>query len=144
MTKHAVVGRSLSLRAEATAYRVGVTAVCPGVVDTPLLDEGGPADLPQPALMGHVREIMRHYQPRFYSADRFARDILRGIDRRRAGHRARIRAGGVAPVAVHPVAANWMATRRLTWARARFAGPGDPADTSAAPVPAREGAVRDG
>jgi len=38
MTKHAVVGLSLSLRAEAAAHGVRVTAVCPGVVDTPMLD----------------------------------------------------------------------------------------------------------
>jgi NAD(P)-dependent dehydrogenase (short-subunit alcohol dehydrogenase family) len=46
MTRHAVVGLSLSLRAEAAGYGVGVTAVCPGVVDTPILDKGGPDDLP--------------------------------------------------------------------------------------------------
>ena len=46
MTKHAVVGLSLSLRGEAAAYGVRVTAVCPGVVETPILDKGGPDDLP--------------------------------------------------------------------------------------------------
>src|SRR5262249_60353863 len=81
MTKHAVVGLSLSLRAEAAAYGVGVTVVCPGVVDTPILDKNGPDDLPASALFaGHVREIFRHYQPRFYSADRLAHDIPRGSD----------------------------------------------------------------
>jgi len=34
MTKHAVVGLTLSLRAKAAAHGVRVTAVCPGVVDT--------------------------------------------------------------------------------------------------------------
>ena len=41
MTKHAVLGLSLSLRAEAAARGVKVTVVCPGFVRTPLL-EGGP------------------------------------------------------------------------------------------------------
>ena len=36
MTKHAVDGLSLSLRG-GRCLRVGVTAVCPGFVDTPLL-----------------------------------------------------------------------------------------------------------
>jgi len=42
MTKHAVVGLSLSLRAEAAAYGVRVTAVCPGFVDTPDPGQGRP------------------------------------------------------------------------------------------------------
>ena len=40
MTKHAVVGLSLALRSEAAAFGVGVTAVCPSAVDTPILDKG--------------------------------------------------------------------------------------------------------
>ena len=48
MTKHGVIGLSLSLRAEAAEHGVRVTAVCPGVVDTPILDKGGPDDLPSP------------------------------------------------------------------------------------------------
>ena len=59
MTKHGVVGLSLSLRAEAAEHGVRVTAVCPGVVDTPILDKGGPDDLPKPALSGHAREFFR-------------------------------------------------------------------------------------
>jgi NAD(P)-dependent dehydrogenase (short-subunit alcohol dehydrogenase family) len=84
MTKHAVVGLSLSLRAEAAAHGVRVTAVCPGVVDTPILDTAGQDDLPATALSGHVREFFRHVQPRFYAADQLAQDITRGIDRNAA------------------------------------------------------------
>lgn len=40
MTKHAVVGLSLSLRSEAVAHGVGVLAVCPAAVETPILDQG--------------------------------------------------------------------------------------------------------
>ena len=40
MTKHAVVGLSLALRSEAAAFGVGVTAICPSAVDTPILDKG--------------------------------------------------------------------------------------------------------
>ena len=40
MTKHAVVGLSLALRTEAAAKRVGVTAICPAAVETPILDKG--------------------------------------------------------------------------------------------------------
>jgi len=38
MTKHAVVGLGASLRPEAARHGVGVTVVCPGPIETPLLD----------------------------------------------------------------------------------------------------------
>ncbi len=40
MTKHAVVGLSLALRSEAAAHGIGVTAICPAAVNTPILDKG--------------------------------------------------------------------------------------------------------
>jgi len=40
MTKHAVVGLSLALRTEAAAHGVGVTALCPAAVETPILGKG--------------------------------------------------------------------------------------------------------
>ncbi len=39
--KHAVVGLSTSLRIEAAAAGVRVSAICPGVIRTPILDDGG-------------------------------------------------------------------------------------------------------
>jgi NAD(P)-dependent dehydrogenase (short-subunit alcohol dehydrogenase family) len=45
-TKHAVVGLSLGLRADAAPYGVRVTALCPGWVDTPMLDSVGPDGRP--------------------------------------------------------------------------------------------------
>lgn len=44
-TKHAVVGLSRSLRVEAAAHGVGVTVLCPGALETPILDPDPPADL---------------------------------------------------------------------------------------------------
>jgi NAD(P)-dependent dehydrogenase (short-subunit alcohol dehydrogenase family) len=122
MTKHAVVGLSLSLRAEAATHGVGVTAVCPGVVDTPLLDTVGPDDLPAVAPAGQVREFFRHVQPRFYAADRLAQDIVRGIDR----NAALVIAPASARVAYYlwryaPFAVNRMNARQL--ARSRAASP---------------------
>jgi NAD(P)-dependent dehydrogenase (short-subunit alcohol dehydrogenase family) len=81
--KHAVVGMSMSLRGEAKAHGVNVTAVCPFWVDTPILDTEGPDDLPKPAsIRGGVRESARRMG--IYSPDALATDILRGMDRRRA------------------------------------------------------------
>ncbi|WP_220793561.1 SDR family oxidoreductase [Nocardioides stalactiti] len=45
MTKHAVVGLSLALRSEAVAHGVGVTAICPAAVNTPILDKGEIGDV---------------------------------------------------------------------------------------------------
>ncbi len=121
MTKHGVVGLSLSLRAEAAQHGVRVTAVCPGVVDTPILDKGGPDDLPKPAMSGHAREFFRHVQPRFYAPDRLAQDILRGIDR----NTALVIAPASARVAWYlwryaPLLVNRMTARQIAWARAAF------------------------
>jgi NAD(P)-dependent dehydrogenase (short-subunit alcohol dehydrogenase family) len=41
MTKHGVVGLSLSLRGEAALMGVRVSVICPGVIRTPILDGGG-------------------------------------------------------------------------------------------------------
>src|SRR3954447_14933818 len=47
MTKHAVVGLSTALRAEAALHGVRVSVLCPGAVDTPILDRLPDADLPR-------------------------------------------------------------------------------------------------
>lgn len=81
-TKHAVVGLSLGLRAEAAGHGVQVSVVCPGFVDTPLLTNINP-DLPETTMSGDGRDDIKEAQPKFYSAQRLARDVLRGVDRNR-------------------------------------------------------------
>jgi len=82
-TKHAVVGLSLSLRAEAAPHGVRVSVLCPGFVDTPLLDHTNP-DLPQTEAGRNARASAVRIQRRLYPADRLASDILRGLDRNTA------------------------------------------------------------
>jgi NAD(P)-dependent dehydrogenase (short-subunit alcohol dehydrogenase family) len=41
MTKHGIVGLSISLRGEAALAGVRVSVICPGVIQTPILEEGG-------------------------------------------------------------------------------------------------------
>jgi len=85
MTKHAVVGLSLSLRAEARIHGVRVSAVCPGVIDTPILDGEGPPDLPRTRLAGRGREMFMHSnRGPAYPPERLAEDVLRGIERNQA------------------------------------------------------------
>ncbi|MGY1731082.1 SDR family NAD(P)-dependent oxidoreductase [Geodermatophilus sp. SYSU D01045] len=86
-TKWAVVGLSLALRVEAAPRGVRVSVVCPGVVDTPLLDKGMPPDLPRvpTAEATDVRGVLtRASGGHVQSADALAADVLRGVDRNRA------------------------------------------------------------
>lgn len=72
-TKHAVVGLSLSLRAEAKAWGVGVTAVCPGFIRTGLLHAGQYGQ-------GYSAERMEGIIPfPFLDAETAAQAILRGV-----------------------------------------------------------------
>jgi NAD(P)-dependent dehydrogenase (short-subunit alcohol dehydrogenase family) len=82
-TKHAVVGLSLALRAEAAAHGVRVSAICPGFVDTPLLDNTNPG-LPETETGKHAREGALRVQRRLYTPEALARDVLRGIARNQA------------------------------------------------------------
>ena len=59
MTKHAVVGLSVSLREEAKHKGVNINTLCPGAVDTPIFDSQNPNDLPSfksTALREYTRE----------------------------------------------------------------------------------------
>ena len=82
LTKHAVVGLTTSLRIEAAERGVHVSALCPGGVDTPLLDSKGPADLPQGEF--DARAHLRAHIGMEYPAEKLARDALRGVRKNKA------------------------------------------------------------
>jgi NAD(P)-dependent dehydrogenase (short-subunit alcohol dehydrogenase family) len=73
--KHAVVGLSISLRVEAAAYGVRVSAVCPGPVDTPLLDQPGAVN---------ARKLLTNSLGEPHPAEAMAADILGGVAENRA------------------------------------------------------------
>jgi NAD(P)-dependent dehydrogenase (short-subunit alcohol dehydrogenase family) len=79
MTKHAIVGLSLALRSEAVPRGVGVLAVCPGAVETPILDKGAIG-----GFVGRDYYLRGQGMKNAYSADRLARDTLKAIGRNKA------------------------------------------------------------
>jgi NAD(P)-dependent dehydrogenase (short-subunit alcohol dehydrogenase family) len=83
MTKHGVVGLSESLRMEAVRHGVRVSVVCPGVIDTPLLDKGNPPDLPDVAHSPDTRRMLTRMIGAAYPAASLAEDVLDGVARNR-------------------------------------------------------------
>jgi len=81
MTKHAVVGLSLSLRAEAAGYGVRVSALCPSAVETPILDSDMPSDLPQPPWRPNVRRYLTAFGGSPYPVDELAEYTIHGVER---------------------------------------------------------------
>jgi NAD(P)-dependent dehydrogenase (short-subunit alcohol dehydrogenase family) len=79
MTKHAIVGLSLALRSEAVSRGVGVLAVCPGAVETPILDKGAIG-----RFIGRDYYLRGQGMKSAYSADRLAHDTLKAIGRNKA------------------------------------------------------------
>lgn len=109
-TKFAVLGLSEALRMELKPHGIGVTAVCPGIINTAITQNSpirGTADI------GERRtRLAATYAKRGYTAERVAHNILRTVDRNRA----------VAPIAaeahvmyvlsrIAPPLARWVATR---------------------------------
>jgi NAD(P)-dependent dehydrogenase (short-subunit alcohol dehydrogenase family) len=83
MTKHGVVGLSVSLRMEGAEHGVRVSVVCPGVIDTPLLDKGNPPDLPPVVHAPNARRLLTKMIGGAYPAASLAEDVLDGVARNR-------------------------------------------------------------
>jgi NAD(P)-dependent dehydrogenase (short-subunit alcohol dehydrogenase family) len=80
-TKFAVLGLAEALADELARHSIGVTAICPGLIDTPITRSArlrGPWDRPE------VRERMvEAYRRRGYGPERVARAMLRAVERGR-------------------------------------------------------------
>lgn len=73
-TKHAVVGLSSALRIEAEAFGVRVSVVCPGLIETPILESGKYVKFDRDAILKVAPE-----KP--MNPNKAARLVLRGVDR---------------------------------------------------------------
>jgi len=74
MTKHAVVGLTISLRAEGAKHGVRFSALCPGVVATPMVDNS-----PLRGLDFDPKTQLDELPFKICSAKQCARDALRGV-----------------------------------------------------------------
>lgn len=81
-TKFAVLGLSEALRDELRRHGIGVTAVCPGVIDTPIAAN---ARMRGVQAMPKVRDgVIEAFRRRNYPPARVAENILKAVQRNRA------------------------------------------------------------
>lgn len=76
-SKWAIVGFSRALRAEAAGRRITVTALCPGYVDTKLLDEV--VDPSASVRQGDFRKTAKGFQGRLMTPARVAEQAVEGL-----------------------------------------------------------------
>jgi len=76
-----VLGLSESLREELAPHGIGVTAICPGIINTPITES---SRLVGPVTPGMRAEMVEFYRRRNYGPERVAENILRAVQRNRA------------------------------------------------------------
>lgn len=80
-TKFSVLGLSEALWEELHPHSIGVTAICPGLIDTPITRNTrlvGAMDNPEKR-----EQVVRGYQRRGYTPERVARNILKAVEKGR-------------------------------------------------------------
>jgi NAD(P)-dependent dehydrogenase (short-subunit alcohol dehydrogenase family) len=81
-TKYAVLGLSEALRDELARHRIGVTAICPGIINTPITET---SPLRGANATSEARQLMvDFYRRRNYGPERVARNILKAVQRNRS------------------------------------------------------------
>jgi NAD(P)-dependent dehydrogenase (short-subunit alcohol dehydrogenase family) len=101
-TKFGVIGLSESLREELAVHGIGVTAICPGVINTPIVRS---SRMYGPMATDEAREQgAQMFERRNYGPDRVANGILKAIQNNR----------GIAPVSPEAWAGFWL-KRLVPW-----------------------------
>jgi short-subunit dehydrogenase len=117
-TKFGVLGLSEALREELWPHRIGVTAICPGIINTNITRTSplrGAVDAP-----GNRERMVSLYQRRNYGPERVALNILRAVQRNRAVAPITPEAWGMyALKRLSPTFISWLS--RTVGARARAA-----------------------
>ncbi|OUC80018.1 SDR family oxidoreductase [Gordonia lacunae] len=83
-SKAGVLLFSESLRAELAEHRIGVSAICPGLVDTNIVSSTPIAGLDAEAEQARRDRLDRFYQRRGFTPDRVAGEIVAAIEHNRA------------------------------------------------------------
>ena len=81
VTKFSVLGLSEALWEELRPHAIGVTAVCPGLIDTPITRNArlvGEMDKPE-----RRKQMVEGYRRRGYTPERVARNILKAVEKNR-------------------------------------------------------------
>jgi NAD(P)-dependent dehydrogenase (short-subunit alcohol dehydrogenase family) len=81
-TKFGVLGLSEALRDELAPHRIGVTTICPGLINTPITESAlmrGPDATPEAR-----QRMIEIYRRRNYGPERVADNVLRAVQRDRA------------------------------------------------------------
>lgn len=106
-SKYAVVGLSEALALELAGHDIGVTALCPGVIDTDIVR----SSVMRGRVAAQQQKITGFYARRGTSPDIVARDALRGIERGRT----------IVPTPRYQVTPAWLLKRTLPAAHAALA-----------------------
>jgi NAD(P)-dependent dehydrogenase (short-subunit alcohol dehydrogenase family) len=83
MSKHAVVGLSTSLRHEARARGVRVSVLCPGGIETPLIDSKMFDGQKYEGWLPNVRRYLEALAGPIYPVDKLAEEALSAVERNR-------------------------------------------------------------
>jgi len=81
-TKFAVVGFSEAIRAELRRYGIGVTAICPGIINTNIVEDGR-AYLNEESKVKQ-EDMVEFYWKRGWPPERVARAVLKGVRKNKA------------------------------------------------------------
>jgi NAD(P)-dependent dehydrogenase (short-subunit alcohol dehydrogenase family) len=81
-TKYAVLGLSECLRIELAEHGIGVTAICPGIINTPITRNSRLVG--RAARAGAQEKVVRFYEKRNYGPEKVADEIVRAIRHNRA------------------------------------------------------------
>jgi NAD(P)-dependent dehydrogenase (short-subunit alcohol dehydrogenase family) len=76
-TKFAIAGVSEALRAEVRKYNIGVTAICPGIIDTRIVEDGR-INIRKDA-RASADKVIAFYQRRGWPPERVARAVIKAV-----------------------------------------------------------------